>query len=115
VVPRHILVVDDEEEDCLNLQKLLEANPEYAVDVCNDGEKALELLIERYYSLVITDLRMPRLDGMALILEVMNRRLPVTRPCSRKNDITPARKSVTQARSASDGIEASRRWRSGLV
>lgn len=75
---RHILVVDDEEKDCLNLQKLLQANPEYVVDICNDGEKALQLLIERYYSLVITDLRMPRLDGMALIREVMKRHLPVT-------------------------------------
>src|ERR1700722_3197499 len=60
------------------LQQLLQMNTEYQVDVCNDGEKALEMLIDRYYSLVITDLRMPRLDGIQLIREVMERRLPVT-------------------------------------
>jgi len=78
LVRRHILIVDDEEEDCQNLQRLLRTTTEYQVDVCSDGEQALELLIDRFYSLVITDLRMPRLDGMDLIREVMQRRLPVT-------------------------------------
>lgn len=77
-LPRNILIVDDEESACHDLQQLLQINPEYQVDVCNDGERALELLIERYYSLVITDLRMPRLDGMGLIREVLKRNLPVT-------------------------------------
>jgi len=75
---RHILIVDDEETACLALQDLLQTNPDYQVDICNNGEHALQLLRERYYSLVITDLRMPRLDGMDLIQQVMKRNLPVT-------------------------------------
>jgi len=78
VLSRHILVVDDEKTACRDLQELLQGNPEYQVDVCSDGKEALELLLERYYSLVITDLRMPRLDGMDLIQQVMKRHLPVT-------------------------------------
>jgi DNA-binding NtrC family response regulator len=35
-------------------------------------------LIERNYSLVITDLKMPRVDGMQVVEEVQKRRLPVT-------------------------------------
>jgi DNA-binding NtrC family response regulator len=77
-VPRNILVADDEETACENLKELLQTVPGYQIDTCNDGEKALELLLERSYSIVITDLRMPNLDGMDLIREVMERRLPVT-------------------------------------
>ena len=41
-------------------------------------EQALRMLLEDTYSIVITDLRMPRLDGMELIREVQSRRMPVT-------------------------------------
>src|SRR5438552_9252302 len=48
------------------------------VDVCGDVDHALKLLTENSYSLLITDLRMPKLDGMQLIEEIQRRRLPVT-------------------------------------
>src|SRR5439155_15309966 len=43
-----------------------------------DGFEALEALVSHNYSLVITDLKMPRLSGMQLIEEVQKRRLTVT-------------------------------------
>src|SRR5204863_2152051 len=42
------------------------------------GEQALRALLEDNYSIVITDLRMPKVDGMQLIKEVQQRGLPVT-------------------------------------
>src|SRR5207244_13636151 len=48
------------------------------IDVTGDGRKALEALAEHNYSILVTDLRMPRLDGMDPIREVQQRRLPVT-------------------------------------
>ena len=48
------------------------------VDLARDGNQALALLVERPYSIMITDLRMPKLDGMKLIEEIQARRLPVT-------------------------------------
>ena len=48
------------------------------VDLARDGNQALALLVERPYSIIITDLRMPKLDGMKLIEEIQTRRLPVT-------------------------------------
>jgi DNA-binding NtrC family response regulator len=77
-VQQKILIVDDEVMACETLQQLIQTNTDYQVDYCNDGERALELLMERFYSLVITDLRMPKLDGMSLIRKVMEARLPVT-------------------------------------
>src|SRR5262249_3984877 len=42
-----------------------------------DGREALEALLERPYSVVITDLKMPHVSGMELIEEVQKRRLPL--------------------------------------
>ena len=43
-----------------------------------DGTAALEALLDHNYSIVITDLKMPRGDGMQLIEEIRKRDLPVT-------------------------------------
>jgi DNA-binding NtrC family response regulator len=77
-VRRRILVVEDSETTRKQLQHLLEAEFNARVDTAADGTEALEALIERPYSLVLTDLKMPRVDGMELIAEVQKRRLPVT-------------------------------------
>src|SRR5262245_27867481 len=76
--PRHILVVEDNELARRQLQQLLQTDPQLRVETTGDGEDALHKLAERDYSIVITDLRMPRCDGMDLIREVQQRRLPVT-------------------------------------
>ena len=63
---KQILVVDDEP----NLRRVLSAQLQrdgYEVLTAEDGEQALEVLREHHVDLVITDLRMPRLDGMELL------------------------------------------------
>jgi DNA-binding NtrC family response regulator len=75
---RRILVVEDLEDTRTSLQKLLQMVLHVQVDTAVDGNQALELLIARAYSVVITDLRMPGMSGMQLIQEIQQRRLPVT-------------------------------------
>jgi DNA-binding NtrC family response regulator len=75
---RRILIVEDNEQACKGLQQLLSANPELEVTATTDAQHGLKELREQPYSLVITDLRMPRLDGMQLIKEVQLRHVPVT-------------------------------------
>lgn len=77
-LPRRILIVEDNEVARRQLQQLLQTDLNLQVDATGDGHKALQDLTEHNYSIVITDLRMPRLDGMELIREVQQRRLPVT-------------------------------------
>jgi DNA-binding NtrC family response regulator len=77
-VPRRLLIVEDNEPAARQLQQILEANPHLKVDTASDGKQALHQLLQQPYSVVITDLKMPRLDGMQLIKEVQQRRLPVT-------------------------------------
>jgi two-component system, NtrC family, response regulator AtoC len=77
-LPRRILIAEDNELARNQLQKALAVNPELEVQTTSDGSKALQLLAEENFSLLITDLRMPKLDGMQLIQEIQKRRLPVT-------------------------------------
>jgi DNA-binding NtrC family response regulator len=75
---QRVLIVEDNEDTRQSFQQLLEMVLHVAVDQAPDGKEALDRLTERPYSLVITDLRMPRLGGMKLIEEIQQRRLPVT-------------------------------------
>jgi DNA-binding NtrC family response regulator len=75
---RRILIAEDNELTRQQLKELLEQDSKVIVETTGDGLEALEALIERNYSIVITDLKMPHLSGMQLIEEVQNRRLPVT-------------------------------------
>jgi len=63
---KQILVVDDE----ANLRKVLVAqlsSEGYDIHTAADGAEAKELLEEHHIDLVITDLRMPKVDGMELL------------------------------------------------
>ncbi|WP_437775792.1 sigma-54-dependent transcriptional regulator [Sorangium sp. So ce1097] len=61
-----VLVVDDEASARSGLEKLLRQEG-YAVDVAGDGAEALEIAAERPPDVVVTDLKMPKMDGMALL------------------------------------------------
>ncbi|WP_437955504.1 sigma-54 dependent transcriptional regulator [Sorangium sp. So ce119] len=61
-----VLVVDDEASARSGLEKLLRQEG-YAVDAAADGAEALEIAAERPPDVVVTDLKMPRMDGMALL------------------------------------------------
>lgn len=61
-----ILVVDDEERMCRSLSSLLE-NEGYQVATASDGNEALDRYQEAIPDLVITDIKMPGLDGIGLL------------------------------------------------
>jgi two-component system response regulator HydG len=61
-----ILVVDDEAAAREGLAKLLRQEG-YQVDVSVDGKQALALASEQAPALIITDLRMPNVDGMQFL------------------------------------------------
>ena len=74
---RRILVVDDSELIGQQLSQLLDM-PGREISVAHEGTTALEWLVERPFSLVLTDLRLPGISGLDLIRETRNRDLPVT-------------------------------------
>jgi DNA-binding NtrC family response regulator len=66
-----ILVVDDSSAVRENLCELLTTEG-YEVDSCADGKAAMQFLQERTYELVLTDLSMPDVDGMAVLTYLVN-------------------------------------------
>ena len=74
---RRILVAEDKADTRESLRRLLEATLPVNVDTVSDGSQALKLL-EKAYAVLLTDLKMPHVDGMQLIKEIQTRRLPVT-------------------------------------
>jgi DNA-binding NtrC family response regulator len=70
--PARVLVVDDDPGLRYTLREILEAEG-LEVDEAEDGEAALERLEAAPAALVVTDLRMPRMDGMALLRRLVAR------------------------------------------
>ena len=74
-----ILVVDDSAVDRLVARRLLEKHGGWRVTQAGDGAEALEAIAHSAPVLVLTDLQMPRVDGLSLVEQVRERfpRVPV--------------------------------------
>jgi len=71
---RHMLVVDDEP----GMRQLLAAafrDLSFDVTTASNGDKAVELIQQQTYDVVITDLRMPGRDGLAVLRAAKDRSL----------------------------------------
>lgn len=64
-----ILVVDDE-PSLREVLSIMLKRAGYAVSVVNDGGEAVDLVQKEIFDLVITDLRMPKIDGMEVLKAV---------------------------------------------
>ncbi len=74
---RNILIVDDE-ESMRHLLTVFLRDHGYAARSVSNGEEALKELAARDYDLVLSDVRMPRMDGIALLREVQRLRPELT-------------------------------------
>lgn len=80
IAHRHILVVEDNRINQIVIGKILNELV-CSFDTADDGLQALDRLAERQYDLVLTDLRMPNMDGFALARAIRaketGRRMPI--------------------------------------
>lgn len=60
-----VLIVDDDRAITLVLAQILAADG-HEVDTAFDGMAALEKVTTKHFDLILSDLRMPRLDGLGL-------------------------------------------------
>jgi len=64
-----ILLVEDEESYAIRFKKNLELE-DFEVKIAKDGEEAIKILKEQYFDIIITDLKMPKMDGIELIRKI---------------------------------------------
>ena len=69
-----ILIADDERAITDGLSAIL-SDEGYTVDVAVDGQKALDRLQAESYGVILADLKMPKLDGIALLKEMSEREI----------------------------------------
>src|ERR1019366_1125382 len=70
--PARVLIVDDDPQERDSLSTKVSALG-YAVETAADGEEAMERLAAGAIDLIITDLLMPRMDGVQLLRELVAR------------------------------------------
>ncbi|RMF94113.1 MAG: sigma-54-dependent Fis family transcriptional regulator [Candidatus Schekmanbacteria bacterium] len=69
-MPR-IMVVDDE-KNLLEFMEIMLEQEGFNVTTCQNGEKALKILKEELFDIVITDIKMPRISGIDILKYIKN-------------------------------------------
>lgn len=66
---RKALVIDDEQVVLDSVKKVLDAK-NYEVDLTLKGKKGIDLAIRNSYDIVLTDIRMPDIDGLTVLRDI---------------------------------------------
>ena len=77
---KNVLIVDDEQGFLLSLQDMCkEHTDKFRIITANNGKEALEILANQDISLVVTDLKMPVMDGFELASQIsrLDRSVPI--------------------------------------
>lgn len=69
-MPTHILVVDDSPTDRLFIGHFLRRHPEFTITFANDGAGAIESVQRQPPALIVSDLRMPGMNGLEFVQEL---------------------------------------------
>jgi CheY-like chemotaxis protein len=65
----HTILLADDEPDLLELMAQSLAEPGYTILTAGDGYEAIRILADRHVDLLVTDVRMPGLDGIELAIQ----------------------------------------------
>ncbi len=100
--PARVLVVDDSDDHRWMLRTILQAHPHVGVILeAEDGLTALELVRREQPQLVVTDLMMPRLDGLEA-----TRRIKRWWPTTKVIIVTSGVTALVQREAAAAGADA---------
>ena len=65
-----ILIIDDEKAIRRTIREILEFE-KYTVDEAEDGQQGLDLALKGNYNVILSDIKMPKLDGTELLTKLM--------------------------------------------
>ena len=72
---KRVLIAEDEAQIRLDLREMLQEEGFDVVGEAADGEQAVELAVELNPDLVICDIKMPKMDGIAAAAEIAEKRI----------------------------------------
>jgi len=64
---KKLLIVDDEPEMLESFRKILSSRSDYDIQLINDANKALAVVVNNKFDLIITDLKMKNVSGMEVL------------------------------------------------
>ncbi len=71
---RKVLIADDDQIMLRALEKKLSKYREtFSTVMCEDGQEAVNILARQYISMVVLDLKMPKMDGISLLAHIKNK------------------------------------------
>ncbi len=77
---RRILFVDDEPNVLQSIRRMLHsARAEWEMQFVKSGPEALDMLAQEPFDVVVTDMRMPKMDGAQLLTEIKSRHPHIVR------------------------------------
>jgi len=65
-----ILIIDDDEEVCRTLQKMLKLEGYEQIHSANSGKEAIARIKVLKYDLILLDIRMPEMNGIEVLKEI---------------------------------------------
>lgn len=65
-----LLIIDDEKAIRRSIKEILEFE-KYLVDEAEDGQQGLEMALKGNYDVILSDIKMPKLDGIELLTKLM--------------------------------------------
>ncbi|MFA6498748.1 MAG: response regulator [Desulfurivibrionaceae bacterium] len=66
-----LLIVDDDQVILKLLERVLATTP-HQVETCNDPIKAYEMIEDKHFDIVLSDISMPGMDGVSLLRKIKN-------------------------------------------
>ena len=70
-IMQKILVIDDERAIRNTLREILEYE-KFSVDDASDGSEGVKLIEKNKYDLILSDIKMPKMDGMEVLDRIMS-------------------------------------------
>jgi two-component system response regulator AtoC len=75
--PKKILIIDDE-EGMRDMLKVMLEKEGYEASIAEGGEEGLKRLEKEIFDLILCDIRMPKMDGLAFLNEIIDRGIEST-------------------------------------
>ena len=69
----HALLLIDDDESFREVMRFHLSEEGYEIDVASDGREGLRLFQEKLHPVVVTDLKMPKMDGLTVLKEISKR------------------------------------------